>query len=63
MLVALQLVGVAIVPLNLTVLVPWVAPKFTPAIVIDAPTAPEVGLKLAMLGGGTATMKLTPLLG
>src|SRR5437899_2249548 len=62
-LVELQLVGVAAVPLNETVLVPWAAPKLVPAIVTDAPTAPEVGFKLVILGGGTATMKLTPLLG
>ncbi len=42
MLVALQLVTVAVVPLNATVLVDWVAPKFVPVIVIEAPTAPEV---------------------
>jgi len=41
--VALQLVGVAAVPLNFTVLVPWVAPKFVPVIVTDVPTAPDVG--------------------
>jgi len=50
MLVALQLVGVAVVPLNLTVLVPCVAPKFVPVIVTDVPTAPDVGLTLVMLG-------------
>jgi hypothetical protein len=49
MLVALQLVGVAVVPLNFTVLVPCVAPKFAPAIVTDAPTNPELGFKLVML--------------
>jgi len=59
MLVALQLVGVAAVPLNVTVLVPWVVPKFVPVIVTDVPTAPAVGVKLVMLG---ATVKLTPLL-
>jgi len=37
MLVALQLVGVATVPLNVTVLVPCVAPKFAPVTVTDAP--------------------------
>ena len=38
MLVALQLViGVDEVPLNVTVLVPCVAPKFVPVIVTDAP--------------------------
>jgi hypothetical protein len=62
MLVALQLVGVAVVPLNLTVLVPCVAPKFAPLIVTDAPTNPDVGFRLVMLGAGTVTVKLTPLL-
>src|ERR1700675_2928592 len=61
MLVALQLLGVAGVPLNLTVLLPWVEPKLVPVIPTDVPTAPEVGDKLAMLGAGT-TVKRTPLL-
>jgi hypothetical protein len=61
MLVALQLVGVAAVPLNMTVLVPCVAPRFAPAIVTAAPTGPEAGFKLLMLGG-TATVNATPLL-
>ena len=38
MLVALQLVAVATVPLNVTVLVPCVAPKFVPVTVTEAPT-------------------------
>jgi hypothetical protein len=59
---ALQLVGVAAMPLNVTVLVPWLAPKFEPAIVTDVPITPEVGLRLVMLGGGTVTVKGTPLL-
>jgi hypothetical protein len=59
--VALQLVTVAVVPLNFAVLVPWVVPKPVPVIVTDAPTAPEVGDKLVMLGAAT-TVKLTPLL-
>ena len=43
MLVALQALAVpAEVPLKVTVLVPCVAPKFVPVMVIDAPTAPEV---------------------
>jgi len=63
MLDALQLVGVAVIPLNFTVLVPCVAPKFTPAIVTDAPTNPDAGFKLVMLGPGTVTVKLAPLLG
>src|SRR5258708_5862535 len=52
MLVALQLVGVAVVPLKVTVLVPWLAPKFAPAIVTEVPTGPDVGFRLVMLGGG-----------
>src|SRR5260370_42057123 len=52
MLVALQLVGAADVPLKVTVLVPWVAPKFAPVIVRDVPTDPEVGLRLLMEGAG-----------
>ena len=62
MLVALQLVGVALVPLNLTVLVPWVAPKFAPVIVTAVPTKPEVGFKLVIPGPGAVTVKFTPLL-
>lgn len=62
MLDALQLVGVAAMPLNVTVLVPWLAPKFEPAIVMDVPITPEVGLRFVMLGGGTVTVKGTPLL-
>ena len=61
MLVADQLVGVVAVPLNVTVLVPWVAPKFVPVIVIDAPTAPLVGDRDAMFGVGS-TVNATPLL-
>src|SRR5882724_10891819 len=48
--VALQLVGVAGVPLNVTVLVPCVAPKFVPEIVTDVPITPDVGFKLVMVG-------------
>jgi hypothetical protein len=62
MLVALQLVTVAAVPLNITVLLPWLAPKFAPLIVTAVPTAPVFGLRLVMLGAGTVTVKLTPLL-
>jgi hypothetical protein len=57
-LVALQLVGVPGVPLNLTVLEPWLAPKFTPEMVMAVPTAPELGAAVR-LGPG---VKLTPLL-
>ena len=63
MLVALQLVGVATVPLNVTVLVPCVAPKFVPVIVTEVPTVPEFGLRLVIFGFVAVTVKLTPLLG
>src|SRR5215471_17419278 len=61
MLVADQLVGVAVVPLNATVLEPCVAPKFVPVTVTDVATGPLVGDKLVMLGAAM-TEKLTPLL-
>jgi hypothetical protein len=48
----LQLVGVEAMPLNVTVLEPWLAPKFVPLIVINVPTGPEVGFKLVILGDG-----------
>src|SRR6202034_2087246 len=60
--VALQLpMVVAVVPLNATVLVPCVEPKFVPVIVTDAPTAPDVGDTLVMLGAAT-TVNDDPLL-
>jgi hypothetical protein len=59
--VALQLVTVAVVPLNFTVPVPCVEPKFVPVIVTAAPIAPELGDKLVMLGAAT-TVKDEPLL-
>jgi hypothetical protein len=60
--VALQLpIVVTAVPLKLTDPVPWVDPKFVPVIVTEAPTAPEVGDKLVMLGTDT-TVNETPLL-
>jgi len=62
MLVALQLLGVAVVPLKVTVLVPCEAPKLAPAMVTDVPAGPEVGLRLVMLGPGFVTVKATPLL-
>src|SRR5882757_9349093 len=40
-----QAVAVAAVPLNFTVLEPWLDPKFEPLITTDAPTAPEVGFR------------------
>src|ERR1700733_10973412 len=61
MLLVLQLVGVAAVPLNVTVLVPCVVPKLVPVIVTTVATVPDVGLTLVIVGGGV-TVKLTPLL-
>jgi len=61
MLVAAQLVAVAVVVLNLSVLLPWVEPKFVPVIVTEAPTAPDVGDKLVIFGVAR-TVKLSPLL-
>src|SRR5580658_9719554 len=60
-LVALQLVTVDVVPLNFTVLEPWLDPKFVPVIVTAAPAPPDVGERLVMLGADT-TVKLDPLL-
>jgi hypothetical protein len=52
--VALQLpIAVAVVPLNLTVLVPCDAPKLEPVIVTNAPTATVVGDRVVMLGVGS----------
>ena len=60
-LVALQLLAVAVVPLNVTVLLPWLDPKFVPVMVTEAATAPDVGDRLVMTG--KPIVKLTPLLG
>jgi hypothetical protein len=54
MLVALQLVAVAVVPLNFSVLLPCVEPKLVPVIVTEAPTAPVVGERLVILGAAKA---------
>jgi hypothetical protein len=59
--VALQLAGAAVTPLNVTVLEPWVVPKFVPVIVTGVATPPNVGLRAVMLGNGS-TVKVTPLL-
>ena len=61
MLVLLQLVGVAVVPLKFTMLVPCVTPKFAPVIVTAVPTGPEVGDRLVIVGG-EVTVKVTTLL-
>src|SRR5438105_13692911 len=47
MLVALQLVVLAVVPLKVTV---PVVPKFAPVMVTAVPTGPEVGFRLVMAG-------------
>jgi hypothetical protein len=47
---SLQLVGVADIPLNVTVLLPWIPLKFDPAIVTEAPMAPEDGDRLDIPG-------------
>jgi hypothetical protein len=61
MLLALQLVTLAIAPLNVTVLLPCVAPKLEPVIVIGWPAIPAVGFTELMFGG-CKTVKPTPLL-
>ena len=45
-----QLVGFAVVPLKLSVLVPSVEPKFAPAMVIGVPGTAELGERLEILG-------------
>lgn len=50
MLVGPQLVGVAGVPSNVTVLLPCVKVKFVPVMVTEVPAGPAVGLRLVMLG-------------
>src|SRR2546427_11422594 len=62
MLVLLQLVGAAAVPLKVSVLVPWVEPKLLPLMVTDVPTGPPVGFTV-VIAGGAVTVKRTPLLG
>src|SRR5215472_17894551 len=52
MLVLPQVVGDAVVLLNVTVLVPCVEPKFVPLMVTDVPTGPAVGLTPEMFGVG-----------
>lgn len=61
MVVLVQLTGEARVPLKVTVLVPWVAPKLPPDSVIEEVTEPAVGLRLVMVGAGVIE-KLTWLL-
>jgi hypothetical protein len=59
MLVALQLaIAVTAVPLKATVLVPWVAPKFVPLMVMAVPTAPEVWLRPVIVGAVDGSLEL-----
>ena len=44
--VALQVVGVAALPLNVTVLPPWRLPNPEPVIVTEVPAMPELADKL-----------------
>ena len=57
--VTFQLVGVADLPLNETVLEPWLAPKPDPLIATVVPAAPDVGERLLITG---VTVKVTLLL-
>src|SRR3982074_2048882 len=59
MLVALQLVVVAVVPLKVTA---PVAPKLAPVMVTAVPTGPVVGFRLVIEGAEEVTVKFTPLL-
>src|ERR1019366_2233132 len=59
--VAFQLVTLAAVPLNITVPLPWLDPKFVPVMVTRVPTPPDVVDRLVILGPGT-TVNVTPLL-
>src|ERR1017187_8817188 len=56
MLVSVQLVGSAAVPLNCTALMPRVVPKFVPVIVTTVPTGPVAVDRLMMLGAVDATL-------
>jgi hypothetical protein len=62
MLVALQFVGVAVVPLIVTVLVPCVEPKLIPMIVTEVPTGPEPGFQFVILGRVEVTVNVAALL-
>ena len=61
MLVALQLVTVAPIPLKVTVLVNCDAPKFVPVMVTEVPIWAEEGFRLVIDGVGV-TVKAEPLL-
>ena len=56
--VALQLKGVAVVPLNFTVAAPCGIPKPEPVMVVSVFTGPLVG-EMPVIEGGGITVKLT----
>jgi hypothetical protein len=56
MLDADHVVGVAAVPLNVTVLAPWAAPKFAPLIVTAVPAGPLVGERLVRIGAAVVVV-------
>jgi len=54
--VLLQLVGVAVVPLNAIVLLLWVEPKLLPTIFMDVPTGPLTGFVYEIVGADWARL-------
>lgn len=58
---SLQLVAVAVVPLNFTVLEPWLAPNPAPVIATLAPIPPLAGDRL-VIPGPVVTVNVDPLL-
>jgi hypothetical protein len=54
----LQFVTFAGLPLKVTVLVHWLAPKLFPVIVTAVPAGPDVGEMLAIAGGGPSTFRV-----
>ena len=50
MLVVFQAVGVAVTPLNFTVLAPCGLPKFVPVITTEVPATPDVGFNPVIVG-------------
>jgi len=50
MLLLLQLLTVAAIPAKVTKLVPWLAPKFDPVMVIAVPTGPEMSDRFVITG-------------
>jgi hypothetical protein len=61
-LVALQLVDVAAVPLKVMVFAPCEDPKFVPVIVTELPIVPDAGFTLVIVGAGVITVNSAPLL-